>query len=43
MRGTTSPVRADLSLREWALIETAAPLRIFELVTDPKPPIQPAR
>lgn len=35
--------RADLSLREWVLIESDGPLRIFELVADPEPPIPPAR
>jgi hypothetical protein len=35
--------RADLSLREWTFIETDAPLRIYELVIDPDPPITPAR
>lgn len=35
--------RADLSLREWVFVETDAPLRIYELVTNPDPPIPPAR
>ena len=35
--------RADLSLREWIFIETEAPLSIYELVTNPEPPIPPAR
>jgi len=35
--------RANLSLREWVFLETDAPLRIYELVVDPEPPIPPAR
>ena len=35
--------RADLNLREWIFIETDAPLRIYELVTNPEPPTPPAR
>jgi hypothetical protein len=36
--------RADLSLREWVLIETDdRPLMVFELVADPETPIRQAQ
>ena len=35
--------RADLSLQEWVFIQTDAPLRIYELVTNPDPLLLPAR